>query len=59
MAEATIGGGTVLAARGVDLVRGGRLLLDQITFLVRAGELWALLGPNRAGKSVLLRFLAT
>jgi len=37
----------------------GRLLLEQITFSVRAGELWALLGPNRAGKSVLLRFLAT
>ncbi len=37
----------------------GRLLLEQITFSVRAGELWALLGPNGAGKSVLLRLLAT
>jgi iron complex transport system ATP-binding protein len=59
LAEATTGGGTVLAARGVDLVRDGRPLLDQITFSVRAGELWALLGPNGAGKSVLLRLLAT
>ncbi|HEX7995941.1 MAG TPA: ATP-binding cassette domain-containing protein, partial [Streptosporangiaceae bacterium] len=49
----------VIEARGVDLVRNGRLLLDQITLSVRAGELWALLGPNGAGKSMLLRLLAT
>jgi iron complex transport system ATP-binding protein len=49
----------VIEARGVDLVRNGRLLLDQITLSVRAGEVWALLGPNGAGKSVLLRLLAT
>ncbi|MDR2988676.1 MAG: ATP-binding cassette domain-containing protein [Nocardiopsaceae bacterium] len=49
----------VIEARGVDLVRDGRLLLDQISMSVREGDLWALLGPNGAGKSVLLRLLAT
>lgn len=46
-------------ADGIDVVRDGRLLLDQITFAVRPGEHWALLGPNGAGKSTLLRVLAT
>src|SRR5262245_39243321 len=49
----------LIDVRGVDLVRDGRLLLDQITLSVAAGELWALLGPNGAGKGVLLRLLAT
>lgn len=49
----------VVEARGVDLIRNGRLLLDQLTVSVRAGEIWALLGPNGAGKSMLLRLLAT
>jgi iron complex transport system ATP-binding protein len=43
----------------VDLVRDGRLLLDQISFEVAEGSHWALLGPNGAGKSTLLRLLAT
>jgi iron complex transport system ATP-binding protein len=49
----------VLRAESVDLVRGGRLLLSDITFAVRAGEHWALLGSNGAGKSTLLRLMAT
>jgi iron complex transport system ATP-binding protein len=49
----------VLRADGIDLVRAGRMLLDGVTFTVRAGEHWALLGANGAGKSSLLRLLAT
>lgn len=29
----------VVEARGVDLIRNGRLLLDQLTVSVRAGEI--------------------
>jgi iron complex transport system ATP-binding protein len=49
----------VFRADGIDLIRDGRVLLDQLTFTVRTGEHWALLGPNGAGKSTLLRLLAT
>lgn len=41
----------------VDVVRGARNLLSDITFTARKGEHWALLGPNGAGKSTLLSLL--
>src|ERR1700728_4410067 len=50
---------TVLRMAGVDLVRGDRPLLHQVSFTVQSGEHWALLGPNGAGKSTLLRILST
>jgi iron complex transport system ATP-binding protein len=42
---------------GVD--RGGRAILDGITFSVREAERWVVLGPNGAGKTTLLQIAAT
>ncbi|GAB2639412.1 ATP-binding cassette domain-containing protein [Gordonia jinhuaensis] len=47
----------LLDARELDVVRGGRHLLRDVSIQVDAGEHWALLGPNGAGKSTLLTIL--
>ena len=48
----------VLAFAGVSVVRGGNLLLDDITWEVEEGERWVVLGPNGAGKTTLLQLAA-
>jgi ABC-type glutathione transport system ATPase component len=40
-------------ARGVALARGGHRLFDDLSFVVRPGERWAVLGPSGAGKTSL------
>ncbi len=47
----------ILSARHVDFVRSGRIILDDISFDVNAGEHWALIGANGAGKSTILSML--
>ncbi|MFZ2239104.1 MAG: ATP-binding cassette domain-containing protein [Gordonia amarae] len=47
----------VLDAAGLDVVRSGRLLLNDVSMRVLPGEHWALLGPNGAGKSTLMTML--
>ncbi|WP_247597234.1 ATP-binding cassette domain-containing protein [Leifsonia sp. PS1209] len=47
----------VLQVDGVGFVRGGRTILDDIGMRVHAGEHWALIGSNGAGKSTILSML--
>lgn len=44
----------VLRLDGVDFVRNGRRILEGIDMRIRAGEHWALIGRNGAGKSTIL-----
>ena len=47
-----------LAVENLTVERGGRRVLTQLSFSVRAGEALLLVGPNGAGKSTLLRTIA-
>ena len=47
----------VLDVRAAVLRRGDAVLLDGVGLTVRAGEHWALLGPNGCGKTTLLSLL--
>ncbi|MFO7774561.1 MAG: ABC transporter ATP-binding protein [Candidatus Hydrogenedentota bacterium] len=49
--------GAVLALRGVGVRKEGRWLLRDITWTVRRGEHWALLGANGSGKTTLLKIV--
>jgi iron complex transport system ATP-binding protein len=48
----------VFEVDGIRIVRGGRALLDDVSFAIGAGELVVVVGENGAGKSTLLRALA-
>jgi iron complex transport system ATP-binding protein len=48
---------TELSAYDVDVVLGGRPIVQNASVVVRPGELAGLIGPNGAGKSTLLRAL--
>jgi len=49
---------TTINASGIVVARGGRTILDSVSFDVAAGEVVGVVGPNGAGKSTLLRVLA-
>lgn len=48
----------VLGVQQLGLVAAGRVLVHELSFEVRAGERWCVIGRNAAGKSTLLRALA-
>jgi ABC-type Fe3+/spermidine/putrescine transport system ATPase subunit len=49
---------TILEAQAVSLRYGRRAVLEQVTLMVAAGGMTALVGPNGSGKSTLLKALA-
>lgn len=51
-------GAVTLRARGIDIARGGRAVLESVDIDVVAGQILALVGPNGAGKSTLLAALS-
>jgi len=44
---------------GVNVVRGGKRILDEIDWQVAEDQRWVILGPNGAGKTTLLALAAT
>ena len=51
-------GEAVLAAEGLTVIRGERLVFAGLSFTVPRGGALLLVGPNGSGKSTLLRLLA-
>jgi heme exporter protein A len=49
---------SLLTGRGLHCERDGRLLFDDLTIELRAGDIVELTGPNGSGKTTLLRILA-
>ena len=47
----------MLDAQSISLKRGNKLLLDNVSLSVKAGEVLSIVGPNGAGKSSLLKVL--
>lgn len=48
----------VLDVRDAVVRRGGRNILDGVTWSVAEGERWVVLGPNGAGKTTLIRLIS-
>lgn len=49
---------SVVELAGVDVVRGGAKLLNNVTWTVDEGQRWVIIGPNGAGKTTLMQVLS-
>jgi iron complex transport system ATP-binding protein len=48
----------VVDLAGVTIVRGGAVLIDDITLTIDEADRWVVIGPNGAGKTTLLQVVA-
>jgi iron complex transport system ATP-binding protein len=48
----------VLSLTKVSLIRDGKKILNKISWQVKQGEHWAVVGPNGCGKTMLLKIIA-
>jgi galactofuranose transport system ATP-binding protein len=55
--EAGSAGPTIVEMRGITIAFPGVLALDEVDFILRSGEIHALMGENGAGKSTLIKAL--
>ena len=49
---------TLLRVEGISVRRGGRAILDGVSFTAHAGEILGVIGPNGAGKTTLFEAVA-
>jgi molybdate transport system ATP-binding protein len=52
-----LGSALIIELADVTVSHAGHTILDRVSWVVRAGERWAVLGPNGSGKSTLLSLL--
>ena len=48
---------TIVKLKNVTFERGGRTILDEISWTIEQGQHWALLGANGSGKTTLLKII--
>ncbi|MFJ4282502.1 ABC transporter ATP-binding protein [Streptomyces massasporeus] len=56
--EAAVGGTSRLAARGITVGYGGRVVIDELDVAIPPGVITTIIGPNGCGKSTLLKTLS-